>query len=278
LVEIEHVRDEGRTDIEIKQRNKFHIIIECKIRSNRVKKQKKQYLKSFENELHKILCFITQQNDYKILMSENIEIRNLGWINVANLLDSKKFAKSEYVREFLSFARKGFEMRDQKEILVQDLGRRKEIKRFKDYQVYRRDAIYGSPLYFSPYFTRLAKQPEGEGILYLSKILGIITTSPKYISNFIDDLNKFTQSQKLIKRWMTGVKLDIDAGNKIFTYFFLDQPIKLGIPLKKDGGIKKGRGRNWIAASIPKNRCVSFSEFTKRIIKESSRESSKIRE
>jgi hypothetical protein len=37
--------------------------------------------------------------------------------------------------------------------------------------------------------------------------------------------------------------------------------------LKKDGTNKKGRGKNWIAALIPKNRCVTFEEFTKRLMK-----------
>ena len=29
--------------------------------------------------------------------------------------------------------------------------------------------------------------------------------------------------------------------------------------------LEKGRGKNWIAANIPQNRCVSFSEFLKHI-------------
>lgn len=36
-------------------------------------------------------------------------------------------------------------------------------------------------------------------------------------------------------------------------------------PLVKDVGIGLGRGKNWIAANIPPNRCVSFSEFLKHI-------------
>ena len=49
------------------------------------------------------------------------------------------------------------------------------------------------------------------------------------------------------------------------TFYFLDTPVKFKIPLQKDGGIKKGRGKGWIAASIPKNRCVSFSMFCKKL-------------
>lgn len=46
-----------------------------------------------------------------------------------------------------------------------------------------------------------------------------------------------------------------------YTYYFLDNPIELNNPLLKDGGNRAGRGRKWIAAAIPPNRCVSFSDF-----------------
>ena len=36
--------------------------------------------------------------------------------------------------------------------------------------------------------------------------------------------------------------------------------------LIKDGGIAKGREKNWIAANIPQNRCVNFSVFLKHIL------------
>ncbi len=50
------------------------------------------------------------------------------------------------------------------------------------------------------------------------------------------------------------------------TRTFLDDPVKLDRPLLKDGGNKKGRGKGWIAAMIPKNRCVTFEEFTRRMV------------
>jgi len=265
-IETERVRNEGRTDIEIRQKGKFHVIIECKVHSNKVQSQRTQYLKSFSNDPKKILCFITQQNDFKKQITETIAILNLGWMDIANLFDNKQFQHNSLIKNFLSFAMKGFKMREQKEILIQDLGNAKEIKRFRNFQVYRRDVIFGSPLYFSPYFTRNSRQPEGEGISYLSKILGILTLSPKEIENFTDDLNNFTNKPELVKKWIAGIKIDSSEKNKIFTYFFLEEPLKLNSPLQKDGTNKKGRGKDWIAAMIPKNRCVTFSEFTRRLI------------
>jgi hypothetical protein len=50
-----------------------------------------------------------------------------------------------------------------------------------------------------------------------------------------------------------------------YTYYFLDEPLKFKTALKKDGGIKKGRGKNWIAAHITPNRCVTFTDFIKHI-------------
>lgn len=269
-IEIERVRrGEGRTDIEIKQKGKYHVIIECKVRKSKVQLQRTQYLNSFEDEPQKVLCFITQKHDFKKQINDNIQVHNVGWINILNLFDSREFENNALVKEFIGFAMKGFKMREHKEILVQDLGKKTEIDRFRKYQIYRRDIIFGSPLYFSPYFTRTAKQPDGEGISYLSKILGVLTLSPKDISNFKDDLYKFSDSDiDLVERWINGVNLDISENiTGIFTYFFLAKPLQLNVQLKKDRTKKRGRGKNWIAAMIPKNRCVTFEEFIRRLMK-----------
>ena len=267
-IETERLRDEGRTDIEIKQEDKFHVIVECKVRNSKIQKQRTQYLNSFENVPQKILCFVTQVHDFKKQLHDDIQVHNLGWIDIINLFDNKIFLDNQVIQDFIKFATKGFKMRDQKEILVQDLGDLREIKRFRDYQVYRRDVIAGSPLYFSPYFTRSANQTEGEGLSYLSKILGILTVSPKDIITFKEDLYKFAEDESigLVEKWIEGVNIDKEDNEKTFTYFFLASPLRLNVPLKKDGTTKKGRGKNWIAAMIPKNRCVTFEEFTKRLM------------
>lgn len=263
-VEIEKFRTEGRTDIEIRQTDKFHVIVESKVGSNKIIGQRKQYLNSFDKNSNekKALCFITGINDFNKEIIDNVKIHNLSWIEIGNLLNCQEFQGIELVQKFLSFVKKGYNMREQKEILVQDLGRKTEIKRYKDNQIYRRDVVFGSPLYFAPYFTRKSKQNEGEGIAYLSKILGILSLNPQDIDNYDDELIKFSGDKKLRKRWKKGVKIDTEK--KTFTYFFLDKPLKLNDTLKKDSGKEKGTGKDWISAMIPKNRCVSFQEFIKR--------------
>ncbi len=266
LIQTERKRTQGRTDIEILSKNKFHVIIECKVGNNKIDKQREQYLKSFANVPDKYLCILTQTNDYKKQLYDDVSVKNMGWIDIDNLLDDKEFESDELVKDFQSYLRRGYKLRDQKEILVQDLSDSTEMKKYKEYNVYRRQTIFGSPLYFSPYFTRNAEQEEGEGISYLSKILGIITAKPDEIESFKDDLKIFSDSKNdLIDKWLKGVNLDEE--DTVYTYFFLDDPVKLNTPLLKDGGIEKGRGKNWIAANIPKNRCVTFEEFTKRMAK-----------
>jgi len=266
-IETEYVREEGRTDIEIKHASKFHVIIECKIRNNKIGKQRTQYLNSFDDVSQKALCFITQKHDNIKQVCDDVQIHNLGWIDIINLFDRNHFSKNQIVQDFSKFAMRGFKMREQKEILVQDVSDPDEIKRFREFQVYRRGVTLGSPLYFSPYFTRQAIQQEGEGISYLSKILGILTVSPKDIRNFKDDLSNFAEDQKLVEKWIKGVSLVKKENDQTFTFYFLAAPLRLSLPLKKDGTNKKGRGKNWIAALIPKNRCVTFEEFTKRLMK-----------
>jgi hypothetical protein len=263
-IEIERSRKEGRTDIEIHQKGKFHVIIECKVGKNRINKQRTQYLKSFINEPQKILCFITQEHDCTRGLTNDISIYYRSWLDIIDLVD-EKYAKKEVVLEFISYAIKGFKMREQKEVLVQDLGDPIEINRYKECRVYRRDVTFGSPLYFAPYFTRGAKQSEGEGICYLSKILGVLTISHDQIDSFNDELLAYAENDEtLVKNWKNGV--NNNHRKEISTYYFLDYPVPLGTPLLKDGGNKKGRGKNWVAAMIPKNRCVTFQEFTHRVI------------
>ena len=64
-ISIERKRIEGRTDIELLYKNKFHVIIEAKVGNNKVLQQKTQYLSSFEDVPQKVLCFISQINEYR---------------------------------------------------------------------------------------------------------------------------------------------------------------------------------------------------------------------
>lgn len=262
-IQIEKKRDQGRTDIEILSNDDFHVIIECKIGNNKIGKQRDQYIEAFSKVKTKILCILTQTNDYKLQMNEQIEIVNIGWSDIDNLIEDKKYENDLLMNEFQNYLRKGYNLRNQKEILIQDVGNDIELKKFKNSNLYRRDKIFGSPLYFAPYFTR--NSGEILGITYLSKVAGIISAKPNEILSFRDDLVAFAgDKQYLVDKWLSGVKMDKE--DSIFTYFFLDDPVVLFKPLLKDGTNKKGRGKNWIAAMIPKNRCVSFEEFTKRLI------------
>lgn len=266
-IEIERKRDEGRTDIEIHQKGKFHVIIECKVGKNRLKSQRAQYLDSFMDEPQKVLCFVTQEHDCTREKNSNVDVYYRGWLDIIDLIDSEEFKVNEsgILNEFVSYATKGFKMRDQKEVLIQDLGDPIEINRYRKFKVYRRDVTFGTPLYFAPYFTRNAKQPEGEGISFLSKILGVLTISPDQIDSFEDELLVYSDNNKeVVSLWKNGVKSD--PLSETLTYYFLDEPVLLNTPLLKDGGNKKGRGKNWVAAMIPKNRCVTFQEFTRRMV------------
>jgi uncharacterized protein (DUF2132 family) len=261
----ENHRDEGRTDIEIKLQNKFHVIIESKVRKNKVRQQRTQYLKSFDKKTKdKVLCFLTQERDLNKQISNDVEIVNLSWLEITDLFDTKTFSSKPTIKEFLRYSIKNYKMKEQKEILIQDLSDKTELKRFKDFNVYRRDETFGSPLYFAPYFTRKANQDGGEGISYLAKILGILTLNAKDIGAFEADLRRFKDDNKTVDKWKEGVMLG--HKDQVFTYYFLDTPLKLTKNLQKDPGRKKGRGKDWVAAMIPKNRCVTFQEFTKRLM------------
>ena len=266
-IEIEKHQTVGRTDIEIKSENEFHIIIESKIKNNKVTKQRTQYINSFDkNVSKKVLCFITQLRNTNKEIQKGIDIINIGWFEIIELFNKKKLIENKFVKEFLEFTTRRYKMNELKEILVQDIGDKEEIKRFKDFHVYRRDVTFGSPLYFAPHFTVRAKQEEGVGIAYLSKVLGVLTLKPKDIENFETDLLKFANKDKsIVNKWKEGVLLTDKNTEKNYTFYFLGKPLRLNNNLIKDGTRAKGRGKNWIAASIPKNRSVTFEEFVKRI-------------
>jgi hypothetical protein len=264
-IEIEKKGRLGRTDIEVKLPGQFHLIIECKINQGKVREQRTKYLNDFDpNCPNKYLCFITQERDSTKQFVQNVEVIYRGWMEIIDLFTNRSMLAKTLIKEFSSFAIHTYNMSAQKEVLIQDVSNPKEIKRFKEHFMYRRNETFGIPLYFAPHFTRNAKQPEGEGISYFSKVLGTITMKPSEIDNLRTELSKFTSNHDLIEAWVRGVHEDDE--DYAYTYYFLAEPVQLNNPLRKDPGIETGRGKNWIAAAIPPNRCVSFEEFTKRII------------
>jgi hypothetical protein len=260
----EKKRAEGRTDIELKQDGNYHVIVECKINKGKAIKQRTQYLTAFDQNCpKKVLCFLTQERDTSKQVPKEVVVKNLNWLDIIELYNTRHFTHKEIVSDFLKYTTKNYKMRELKEILVQDVSEPTEIERFEDYGVYRRDQTFGAPIYFAPYFNRNCGRPEG--ISNLSKILGILTFKPTDVDNYRSDLESFSSDKTQINNWIKGVKHGKDKKREVYTYYFLDKPIKFTNALRKDGGIKKGRGKNWIAAMIPPNRCVTFSEFIKHI-------------
>jgi len=263
-IKTEKDRDEGRTDIELVSKNDFHIIVECKVNTGKVIKQRTQYLTSFNpTAKQKILCFLTQERDTNKQFQKDIQIRNTSWLEIIELYSTKKFTHKPIVSTFLKFATKNYSMRELKEILIQDLKDKTEIERFQNFGVYRRDQTFGTPIYFAPYFTRGATQQEG--ISNLSKIVGILTLTPNDIDTFRSDLEAFSQNKTQVDNWIGGVKHGNDSKDATFTYYFLDSPLVFKSPLRKSQGNEKGTGKGWISKFVPKNRCVSFIDFIKHI-------------
>lgn len=263
-IEIEKCRTEGRTDIELTQNGKYHVIIECKIRKGKIYNQRTQYLTAFnKNVSQKIICFLTQERDTNKQIENGTTIKNTSWLEIIELFNNKHFINKPIVNDFLKFAIKNYKMKELKEILIQDLKNRTEIIRYKEHRIYRREQVFGTPIYFAPYFNR--GSGETEGITNLSKILGILTFKPEDIENFRSDIESFSIDNTIINRWINGITLGNDTPNKTYTYYFLDEPFIFKTPLRKDGGKEKGRGKDWIAAMIPQNRCVSFVDFIRHI-------------
>ncbi len=259
-INVEKSRARNRTDIEIFS-NSSHIIIECKIKTNRLNKQLVKYNVCFEHE-NKFMCFITQERDTNKLLDENICYIFLSWFDIINHFEDKKFLKNNNIQDFVHFANRRFKMKYLNEILIQDLSDEIEIKRFLNHNLYRRDVTFGTPLYFAPYFTQKSKKKAG--ISYISKVLGVLTFKSEDINLIKEDLKNFTEDEELIKKWISGVS--INQVNEIKqTFYFLDKPYTFNKSIMKDKGKFKGVGKDWISSRITKNRTVSFIDFIKHI-------------
>lgn len=267
-VETEHSRrgGRGRTDIEILKSRAYHIIVECKVGTGKVAAQRTKYLGCFADVPHRVMCFITQVRDTNKEKCNGIIIRHLSWLDVLDLFEKSRLQANPLVRQFMSYAIRTHKMKAQKEILVQDLSNPIELLRWKKYGVYRRDVTFGTPLYFAPYFTRSVATDIGTGMKYLSPVLGVLTLNPRHVREYLTDIQSFTNDKQKVQKWIQGVEL-VNRGHQgeEYTFYFLGDPVDLPRPLLKDGAVKKGRGKNWIAGMIPKNRCVTFAEVVRRL-------------
>ena len=261
---------EGRTDIEIRIKGLLHVVIEAKVGENKVTKQNTQYLSIFDNddEPQKVMCFISQIHEHKYPTQNQIIVKNINWIFIDRLIDEPIFLRDPIVRNFQLYLRRYFTMKAQKEILIQDLGNEKEIDNYRNYNIYRRNVVFGSPLYFCPYFTRSSKQPEGEGASYISRVLGIISCKPEEILSYKEELESFCseiengqERKDLMKKWIDGIARYTEDDE--FSFFFLDNPIQLPGTALKDSSSRnqKGRGKGWIASMITQNRSITFADL-----------------
>lgn len=265
-IEIQRKREAGITDIETTDEEKIHIIVECKIKQGKVRRQITQYNKEFTKNCGKYLCLLTEVYDSNIQMEGDVKVITLSWYDIITVFNTKDFLSKEIVVNFIKFAERNYKMNNIKEILIQGLSNDEEEKRYNDYCIYRRKLTFGSPLYFAPYFSKM-KYKNNYGIKSLSKILGIITATTSDIVNYVSEFEKFTDDKALIEKWKRGIKLNNTKKDQtLYTYYFLRKEMDFKSPLIKDGGIEKGRGKNWIAANIPQNRCVNFSVFLKHIL------------
>ena len=265
-VGIEYSRTEGRTDIELLNQTAFHVIIECKVDTGRISAQRKQYISAFADVPRRVMCFITQIPDTQKSTHAGITSCYLSWMQILDILEQARLQTDPVIRQFMLYAIRTHKMKTQKEILLQDLSDPTELKRWKDHDLYKRDVTFGSPLYFAPYFTRKIASTLGEGMRYLSPIMGVLTLKPVDVKAFTTDMYSFADDTQRVQRWIAGVTLgNIAHQNEEHTFYFLGEAVELPFPLKKDGTIKKGRGKNWVAGMIPKNRCVTFAEVIRRL-------------
>lgn len=276
-IETEKVHHEhGRTDIEIKLDGRFHLIIEAKIGTNKEITQRYRYpeILSKSKEKKKVLCFITQTNEHWFAFGDaKISVKNINWLDVDVLMDDRDILEDPMTNKFHQYLRRFFTMKTQKEILIQDLSIKTEIDKYRTCNLYRRNVIYGSPLYFCPYFTSGAGQIEGEGASYISRVLGIMSFRLCDIDNaqaIKEELDSFccdieeSRRGALIEKWTRGIDEYIEEENMIteeneknkgYSFFFLDNPVKLSGKAMKDSNDSRG----WISRNISQNRCVSFT-------------------
>lgn len=296
-INIEHFHENiGRTDLEIlfenKDGHKTQIIFECKVNTNKIsKKQNEQYIDCFikDEKATKILCFVTQNVPSNRVLThafeKDIKVFYYSWSDIVSALEKCK--ENTIKKDFIQYYTRGYKMKNIKEILIQDLSNDVEMDRLFNYGIYKTRAVTGIPLYFAPHFSKNAINKNGiteDGVQELYDVLGVITGTPAdvkantdLLENFaklkfdnnddIDEYEKKANIQKLKECWKDGIYLENEINNNEYTYYFLGDALKLPKVLKKDTGIEKGRGKNWIAASISKNRCVSFKDLIARFSK-----------
>ena len=125
-------------------------------------------------------------------------------------------------------------MTSQKEISIRTLEAPTEQERYENCYVFRQDGDRE----ILPYF---AVSYPGEGILFVSKILGQLSLTPKEASDTAllkEQLEPFAKQaftehpEEIMRKWLAGLRLTQDTdGEAPVHYVFLDKPLTLPIPI-----------------------------------------------
>lgn len=125
-------------------------------------------------------------------------------------------------------------MNSQKEISIRTLETPTEQERYETYYVFRQNDNQRILPYFAVFYP-------GKGILFVSKILGLIPLTPKDIANTAqlkEQLEPFAKQaftehpEEIMRKWIAGLRLTKDTDNESpVNYVFLDKPLTLPIPI-----------------------------------------------
>lgn len=136
-------------------------------------------------------------------------------------------------------------MNSQKEISIRTIETPIEQERYETYYVFRLQ----NNQQILPYF---AVFHPNKGILFVSKILGRLSLTPKEIANSAylkEQLEPFAEQaftehpEEMMRKWTAGLRLTKEAGNEEpVNYVFLDSPLTLPIP-NTDELVKGLRGK-----------------------------------
>ena len=91
---------------------------------------------------------------------KNVAIYHRKWSDIIDLISDKEFNRSELAKEFIGYVTKGFNMRTQREILIQDVSaERGGINRFEEYRIYRNKTKPVAPSILCPLLCKRVKAP-----------------------------------------------------------------------------------------------------------------------
>lgn len=260
-ITIEEYGKDGRTDIEIKHKGAFHIVVEAKINNNnRIEVQETQYSNRFNEKGYdkNIMCFILPTHD-RTYQCRNYATKTITWSEISELIDNiSTFDNHLFARWFVDYINKNILTKMEKEILIQDVDDYNE-NLYSDYHIYRRDNVAGRPLYFAPYFTNRTK--ECKGISSISKVVGVIVIPEnKNVTDYEEVLISYSKlfadenkQKRMLETWTNGISYCRQTEPFEHKYYLLDEPVDFPYTLtKKDLGLNR---------QLVKNLSLSFGDI-----------------